>query len=67
MAMTKYSIIHSCSKRIPSCNIIFLNKVELHFTVEVVISSSKHINCFICVNVLLIYVLFVEYKNFISI
>ena len=30
-AMTKYSKIHSCNKQIPSCNIIFLNKVELHF------------------------------------
>ena len=30
-AMTKYSIIHSCNKQFPSCNIIFLNKVELHF------------------------------------
>ena len=30
-AMTKYSKIHSCNKQIPSCNIIFFNKVELHF------------------------------------
>ena len=29
--MTKYSKIHSCNKQIPSRNIIFLNKVELHF------------------------------------
>ena len=29
--MTKYSKIHSCNKQIPSCNIIFLNKVELYF------------------------------------
>ena len=30
-AMTKYSKIHSCNNQIPSCNIIFFNKVELHF------------------------------------
>ena len=30
-AMTKYSKLHSCNKQIPSCNIIFFNKVELHF------------------------------------
>ena len=29
--MTKYSKIHSCNKQIPSRNIIFLNKAELHF------------------------------------
>ena len=29
--MTKYNKIHYCNKHIPSCNIIFLNKVELHF------------------------------------
>ena len=29
--MTKYSNIHSCNKKIPSCNIAFLNKVYLHF------------------------------------
>ena len=29
--MVNYSKIHSCNKPIPSCNIIFLNKVELHF------------------------------------
>ena len=30
-AMTKYCKIHSCNKQIHSCNIIFFNKVELHF------------------------------------
>ena len=30
-AMTKYSKIHPCNKQIPSCNIVFFNKVELHF------------------------------------
>ena len=30
-AMTKYSKIHSYNKQIPSCNIIFFNKVEFHF------------------------------------
>ena len=29
--MTKYSKIHFCNKQIPSCKIIFLDKVELHF------------------------------------
>ena len=30
-AMTNQSKIHSCNKQIPSCNIIFFNKVELQF------------------------------------
>ena len=30
--MTKYSKIHYCNKQIHSCNILFLNTVELHFT-----------------------------------
>ena len=29
--MTKYGKSHPCNKQIPSCNIIFSNKVELHF------------------------------------
>ena len=67
--MTKYSIIHPCNKQIPSCNIIFSNKVELHFVRNEFVYSIQ-VNMLFdifaltsCQNMCF----FVQYKDFISI
>ena len=45
-SMTKYSKIHSCNKEIPSCNIIILYKVELHFVTSEFVYSIQVIILF---------------------